>query len=73
MWDCVGYPEVADLYLQRFGWGPTFITINKEILDIYAACTDARHHLPFYYNFNNQSLATVKPHNYNVNGIFCKF
>ncbi len=60
IWDCVGYPEVADLYLQRFGWGPTFITINKEILDIYAACTDARHHLPFYYNFNNQNLATAR-------------
>jgi ribosome biogenesis protein Tsr3 len=44
----LGYPDVADLYLKRFGWGPTFITINKELLDIYSACTDARHSAYIY-------------------------
>jgi ribosome biogenesis protein Tsr3 len=44
-----GYPDVADAYLKRFGWGPTFITINKELLDIYSSCTDARHQLIYQF------------------------
>jgi len=37
-----GYQNVAEGYLSKFSWGPTFIEINREILDIYADCTDAQ-------------------------------
>jgi len=36
-----GFPEVARHYLGKFGWGPTFIEINKELLDAYSACKNA--------------------------------
>jgi len=35
-----GWPEVALSYLSRFKWGPTFIEINKELLDNYTTCKD---------------------------------
>jgi len=37
-----GYKEVAEAYLKRFSWGMNFITINQELLDIYADCTDGQ-------------------------------
>merc|ERR1719348_640389 len=33
-----GYPEVAGEYMSRFPWGPSFIDINRELLDKYSAC-----------------------------------
>ena len=36
------YQEVAEAYLKRFSWGLNFITINKEVLDIYANCKDGQ-------------------------------
>jgi len=35
-----GYPDVAEGYLSKFKWGQTFITINKELLDLYSECKD---------------------------------
>jgi len=36
-----GYSDVAKHYLSKFGWGPTFIEINKEFLDAYSTCNNA--------------------------------
>ena len=36
-----GYQDIAEGYLSKFSWGPTFIEINREILDTYADCSDA--------------------------------
>merc|ERR1711902_206946 len=33
-----GFPDVAVAYMSRFSWGPSFININKELLDKYSAC-----------------------------------
>ena len=33
-----GFPDVAAAYMSRFSWGPSFININKELLDKYSAC-----------------------------------
>eukprot|EP01134_Creolimax_fragrantissima_P000342 CFRG0342T1 len=35
-----GEPEAADLLMSKFGWGPAFIEINREILDLYSECKD---------------------------------
>lgn len=37
---CIGFKDDADAILEPFGWGPTFLDINRELLDAYAACTD---------------------------------
>ncbi|XP_017776035.1 PREDICTED: ribosome biogenesis protein TSR3 homolog isoform X2 [Nicrophorus vespilloides] len=37
-----GYKKIAHHYLDKFGWGHSFITLNEELLDIYAACTDSK-------------------------------
>nr|CAG4644351.1 EOG090X0EVF [Lepidurus arcticus] len=34
----VGEKDLARSYLAKFKWGSTFITINEELLDNYAAC-----------------------------------
>lgn len=36
-----GYKEEAASYMNRFSWGPTFIKLNEELLNIYAACADS--------------------------------
>ena len=36
----LGFKEDAEAILEPFGWGPTFLDINREVLDAYAACTD---------------------------------
>ena len=33
-----GFTEVAEQYLSRFSWGPSFIEINRELLDKYSEC-----------------------------------
>ncbi|XP_034249397.1 ribosome biogenesis protein TSR3 homolog [Thrips palmi] len=33
-----GYKSEAMLYLSKFKWGKSFISLNQELLDIYAAC-----------------------------------
>jgi len=34
----VGFPELAKSYMDRFSWGPSFIEINRELLDQYSSC-----------------------------------
>jgi len=36
-----GFPEIAQHYLSKFGWGQTFIDINRELLDTYSKCKDS--------------------------------
>lgn len=36
-----GYKSEAMLYLSKFKWGKSFISLNQELLDIYAACTNS--------------------------------
>lgn len=38
----VGYKEAAKFYLNKFSWGHSFITLNKELLDLYASCKDGQ-------------------------------
>lgn len=33
-----GQRKVAQLYLSKFKWGKTFLSINGELLDKYCAC-----------------------------------
>lgn len=33
-----GYKEIAHFYMGKFSWGHSFIELNKELLDRYAAC-----------------------------------
>lgn len=34
-----GQQSVATFYLSKFKWGHTFLDVNRELLDQYAACT----------------------------------
>ncbi|KAE8742329.1 hypothetical protein FOCC_FOCC012129 [Frankliniella occidentalis] len=36
-----GFKSEAMLYLSKFKWGKSFISVNKEILDIYASCKNS--------------------------------
>jgi pre-rRNA-processing protein TSR3 len=33
-----GFLEEADILLQKFKWGPTFIDLNREYLEVYIDC-----------------------------------
>lgn len=33
-----GFKQEAELYLSKFKWGKSFITLNHTMLDVYAAC-----------------------------------
>lgn len=37
-----GYKTEADQVLSVFSWGHSFISLNAELLDAYAACSDAQ-------------------------------
>ena len=36
-----GHEEWARQVLDHFSWGDAFFEVNRELLDIYASCTDA--------------------------------
>ena len=46
-----GYQELAEQYLSKFSWGHSFLSLNKELLDGYAACTDAASVVKFQNDF----------------------
>ena len=35
-----GYKEIAKKYLDKFSWGHSFLSLNDELLDLYAKCKD---------------------------------
>lgn len=37
----VGHSDWAEKLLSNFSWGLTFLKINKELLEVYAQCTDS--------------------------------
>ncbi|XP_022905706.2 uncharacterized protein [Onthophagus taurus] len=38
----IGYKKEAKHYLDKFSWGHSFVELNKELLDIYAGCSDSK-------------------------------
>lgn len=37
-----GHQKEAKFYLSKFSWGHSFLELNSEALDMYAACTDSK-------------------------------
>lgn len=37
----VGYKSEAEQILEPFGWGPEFLRLNNEVLELYSAATDS--------------------------------
>lgn len=37
----IGRKEIAEHYLDQFSWGHSFVELNKEVLDLYASCTNS--------------------------------
>lgn len=37
----VGHRQLAEEYLGKFNWGPTFFKLNEEVVDIYPRCGNA--------------------------------
>jgi len=35
-----GYKEIAKKYLDKFSWGHSFLSLNDELLELYAKCKD---------------------------------
>jgi len=36
-----GYREIADLLLSKFKWGPSFLSLNREPLELYSKARDS--------------------------------
>ncbi|XP_050537628.1 18S rRNA aminocarboxypropyltransferase [Daktulosphaira vitifoliae] len=50
-----GFKEIGDLYLSKFNWGPTFIKLNQNLLNVYAKCKDGKEIILF----QNKYLETL--------------
>ena len=37
-----GYSDIASLYLSKFSWGPSFLDINRELLDKYSSASNSQ-------------------------------
>ncbi|XP_026739669.1 ribosome biogenesis protein TSR3 homolog [Trichoplusia ni] len=37
-----GHKKEAQFYLSKFSWGHSFLELNSEALELYAACTDSK-------------------------------
>lgn len=37
----VGHVDWAEELLQNFSWGPTFLDINRELIEVYQQCSDS--------------------------------
>lgn len=37
-----GHKKEAQFYLSKFSWGHSFLELNSEVLELYAACTDSK-------------------------------
>ncbi|XP_049866450.1 18S rRNA aminocarboxypropyltransferase [Pectinophora gossypiella] len=37
-----GHKKEAQFYLSKFSWGHSFLELNSDALDLYAACTDSK-------------------------------
>lgn len=37
-----GHKKEAQFYLSKFSWGHSFLELNSETLELYAACTDSK-------------------------------
>merc|ERR1712071_59735 len=49
-----GFQELASQYLNKFKWGKTFISLNKELLDKYAACKDSTEMIQVQHDYMKQ-------------------
>lgn len=39
--ELIGFPELGDLVMSKFRWGPSFYELNQQLLSIYAKCSDS--------------------------------
>lgn len=37
----LGYKDLAESYLSKFKWGPTFFTMNEDFIDAYSKCSSS--------------------------------
>lgn len=38
----IGEVHSAQMVMQKFKWGPSFMTLNREALDVYRKCANAK-------------------------------
>lgn len=51
-----GFPEEANFYLGKFSWGHSFLELNSELLEKYAACSTSDE----IYTVQNEFLAKAQ-------------